>query len=97
MAYIIGEPCIGVKDKACVDVCPVECIHEAKEMLFIDNDECIDCGACVDPCPVDAIYMEEDLPEKWQAYVAINAELTTQKNEGKDIDDRVVELPPKTG
>jgi ferredoxin len=41
-------------------------------MLFIDPQECIDCGACVDPCPVDAIYAEEDLPAEWTAYTAIN-------------------------
>ena len=25
---IITEACIGVKDRACVDVCPVQCIYE---------------------------------------------------------------------
>src|SRR5256885_8469169 len=25
MAYVIAEPCIGTKDTACVDVCPVDC------------------------------------------------------------------------
>ena len=28
MAYVIVEPCINVKDKACVEVCPVDCIYE---------------------------------------------------------------------
>ena len=27
MTYVIAEPCIGVKDTACVDACPVDCIH----------------------------------------------------------------------
>ena len=97
MAYIIAEPCIGTKDKACVEVCPVECIHEAKDLLFIDPDECIDCGACVDPCPVDAIFSEDDLPEKWKAYTEVNSELNKQRNEGKETEERLVELPPKTG
>ena len=47
MAYVITEPCIGTKDKSCVDVCPVDCIHgkDDDEMLFIDPEVCIDCGA----------------------------------------------------
>jgi NAD-dependent dihydropyrimidine dehydrogenase PreA subunit len=70
VAYIIAEPCIGTKDTACVDVCPVDCIHPAKgrtyddgrptfdevPQLYIDPTECIDCGACVPVCPVTAIY-----------------------------------------
>ena len=63
VAYIICEPCVGTKDSACVDVCPVDCIHPRKdepqfqsaEMLYIHPDECIDCGACVPACPVEAI------------------------------------------
>ena len=86
MAYIIAEPCIGTKDTACVDVCPVDCIHPAKgrtyedgrptfdevPQLYIDPTECIDCGACVPVCPVTAIFALDDLPEKWQAYIEIN-------------------------
>ena len=64
MTYVVTETCIDLKDKSCIEVCPVDCIHEVDEdrMVFIDPDECIDCGACVDPCPVDAIYAEEDVP-----------------------------------
>ena len=74
MTYVITERCVDVKDRSCVDVCPVDCIHETDQdrMLYIDPDECIDCGACVDPCPVDAIYAEEDVPAELQPYVAIN-------------------------
>jgi len=74
MTYVIGETCVDVKDKSCVEVCPVDCIIGADEdrMLFIDPQECIDCGACVDPCPVDAIYAEEDLPPDWNEWTAIN-------------------------
>jgi NAD-dependent dihydropyrimidine dehydrogenase PreA subunit len=63
MAYVIAEPCIGTKDSACVDACPV----------FIDPVECIDCGACVPVCPVSAIYAGDDLPEKWAEYQEKNA------------------------
>ncbi|MCH7517886.1 MAG: ferredoxin [Thermodesulfobacteriota bacterium] len=74
MAYIIAEPCIDVKDKTCVEACPVDCIYETDNMLIIHPEECIDCGACVDPCPVDAIFHEDELPEKWNEYIAINAD-----------------------
>jgi ferredoxin len=81
MAYVIAEPCIGTKDSACVDACPVDCIHPKKdeaqhadaEMLYIDPVECIDCGACVPVCPVSAIFALDDLPEKWKDYAEKNA------------------------
>jgi NAD-dependent dihydropyrimidine dehydrogenase PreA subunit len=87
VAYIIAEPCIGTKDTACVDACPVDCIHPKKDakyedgrpgfeqvdQLFIDPVECIDCGACVPVCPVSAIFALDDLPEKWQAYIEKNS------------------------
>lgn len=75
MTHVITEPCIGVMDKSCVDVCPVDCIHEVEgqEMLFIDPAECIDCGLCVPECPVDAIFFEDDVPEQWTDYTEKNA------------------------
>jgi NAD-dependent dihydropyrimidine dehydrogenase PreA subunit len=75
MAYVIAEPCIDLKDKSCVNVCPVDCIYEegeADRMLFINPDECIDCGACEAECPVAAIFFEEELPAKWQNFAALN-------------------------
>jgi NAD-dependent dihydropyrimidine dehydrogenase PreA subunit len=45
VTYIIAEPCIDIKDRSCVDVCPVDCIHEADRILIIDPEECIDCFA----------------------------------------------------
>ncbi len=74
MPYVIAEPCVGVKDKSCVAVCPVDCIHEGGDQLFIDPNECIDCGLCEPECPVDAIFMEDELPEQWKSYVSKNAE-----------------------
>jgi len=64
MPFIVTDPCIETKDTACVDVCPVDCIHPKKDepefeqaaMLYIHPEECIDCGACVPACPVTAIY-----------------------------------------
>ena len=82
MAYVITEPCIGTKDSACVDVCPVDCIHprkdeatfESAEQLYIHPDECIDCGACVPACPVEAIFAFDETPDKWKHFAQKNAE-----------------------
>lgn len=73
MPYVITEACIGVKDKACVDVCPVDCIYEGPDQLYIHPDECIDCGACEPECPVTAIFPEDSLPPEWATYTAIDA------------------------
>ncbi len=80
MTYIICEPCVGVKDTACVDVCPVDCIHPTKnapefasvDQLYIDPNECIDCGACEPACPVEAIFPEDEVPEKWKSFIPVN-------------------------
>jgi NAD-dependent dihydropyrimidine dehydrogenase PreA subunit len=76
MTYIITEPCVGVKDSACVDVCPVDCIHtkEEDDMYFIDPEECIDCGACEPVCPVTAIFPEDSVPDQWRSFIARNYE-----------------------
>src|SRR5262249_44778293 len=72
MAYIIAEPCINVKDKACVEVCPVDCIYEGETMLYIHPDECIDCGACEPVCPVKAIFAEDETPANWKQFIEMN-------------------------
>ena len=82
MTYIIMDACIGTKDASCVDVCPVDCIHprqdepeyEKVEMLYIDPDECIDCGACEPACPVEAIYPDFDLPPEMEKWLEVNAD-----------------------
>ena len=75
MTYVICQPCVGVKDASCVDVCPVDCIHarEEDEQYFIDPDECIDCGACEPVCPVTAIFAESAVPAEWRSFMAENA------------------------
>ena len=73
MPYVITEACISVKDKSCVDVCPVDCIYEGPDQLFIHPDECIDCGACEPECPVNAIFPEESLPAEWAGYAPVEA------------------------
>ena len=74
MTYIIALPCVDVKDRACVEECPVDCIYEGNRMLYIHPEECVDCGACEPVCPVEAIYYEDDLPEDQEEYFDINAQ-----------------------
>lgn len=87
MTYVIVQPCVGVKDGSCVDVCPVDCIHPAEgeddfenvDMLYINPEECIDCGACEPACPVTAIFEESAVPEQWKEYIQINADYFRDK------------------
>ena len=80
MAFTITDPCIGTKDTACVDVCPVDCIHPRKDepafqeasMLYIHPEECIDCGACIPACPVNAIYEQEEVPQSQALLIEAN-------------------------
>jgi NAD-dependent dihydropyrimidine dehydrogenase PreA subunit len=86
MAHVIAQPCVGVKDTACITVCPVDCIHPtphepafaAAELLHIDPDACTDCGLCVDECPAKAIFHEDDLPTEWAGYLRRNADFFQQ-------------------
>lgn len=71
--YIVTEPCIGVKDKSCMTVCPVDCIYDGGDMVYINPDECIDCGLCEPECPVTAIFVDTDVPANWKQFVEINA------------------------
>lgn len=81
MTYVITSPCVGVKDGSCVDVCPVDCIHpasgepefEAADQLYINPEECIDCGACEPACPVTAIFEESAVPADEHKFIQINA------------------------
>ena len=81
MAYVITQKCSGFKAGSCVEVCPVDCISpapghpdfEGVVQLFINPDDCIDCGACVLTCPHDAVYAEEDVPEEMLGDIAANA------------------------
>ena len=70
MTYIIAEPCIDLKDRSCVDECPVDCIYEGGRKLYIQPD----CGACEPVCPVTAIFYEDDTPAEWKNYIQIEAE-----------------------
>ncbi len=78
MAYVVTEACINCKFTDCVAVCPVDCFYEGENMLVINPDECIDCGACEPECPVNAIFEEDDVPAQFKEYVALNAKLAGQ-------------------
>lgn len=72
MPYVVAEPCIGVKDKSCMKVCPVDCIYEGEDQVYINPDECIDCGLCEPECPVSAIFVDTDVPPQWRDYIEKN-------------------------
>lgn len=74
MAHVVTEPCVGCKHADCVVVCPCECFYADAKQLYIDPEDCIDCGACVPECPVNAIYVSGDVPTRWASYVSLNAD-----------------------
>ncbi|MEV8345412.1 ferredoxin [Streptomyces niveus] len=75
MTYVIAQPCVDLKDKACVEECPVDCIYEGPRKMYINPDECVDCGACEPVCPVEAIFYEDALPDEWSGYPAAEREV----------------------
>ena len=84
MTYVISQPCVDLKDKACIDECPVDCIYEGERMLYIQPDECVDCGACKLLCEVDAIFYESDLPESERKFLTDNAAFFSEVLPGRD-------------
>lgn len=73
MTYVIGSACVDVMDKSCVLECPADCIYEGARSLYINPDECVDCGACKLVCRMEAIEYETDLPDGDQQHLADNA------------------------
>ncbi|MDN5760018.1 MAG: ferredoxin family protein [Tomitella sp.] len=84
MTYVIAEPCIDVMDRSCVEECPVDCIYEGGRTLYIQPDECIDCGACEPVCPVEAIFYEDDVPDEWSGYVDDNDDFFSSTLPGRE-------------
>ena len=104
MTYVIAQPCVDVKDRACVDECPVDCIYECARTLYIHPDECVDCGACEPVCPTEAIFYEDDLPDQWSDYFQANADFFVdlgspggaQKTGAQSFDVQwITDLPPQ--
>jgi ferredoxin len=75
MTYVVTERCFGCKYTDCVVVCPSDSFREGEKMLYIDPESCIDCDACVPECPVEAIFYEDNVPEEWREFIALNAEM----------------------
>jgi ferredoxin len=74
MAYVVTDNCVKCRFTDCVAVCPVDCFHADGEMVYIDPNVCIDCGACEPQCPVHAIYEETSVPGPKKQWIQINAE-----------------------
>ena len=99
MPYVITQPCIDVKDKSCIDVCPVSCIYidsdDLDRKLYIHPDECIDCGACEPECPVNAIFESSAVPPEWQEFMELDKRWTTGTEEDKNaVRARINEIQP---
>jgi len=75
LTYVITGACADIKDQSCVEVCPVDCIYEGTRMMYINADECIDCGACEPVCPTEAIYFDADLTHENIAFLVEAAAL----------------------
>ena len=76
MPYVVTAPCFGCKYTDCVVVCPCDCFHEGEQMLYINPEYCTDCDACLPECPVEAIFPDVDVPEEYQEFIALNAEMS---------------------
>jgi ferredoxin len=89
MAWVITKLCQDCLDQSCVEVCPVDCIYEYTgddkgsfpNMLFIDPEECINCGVCEPECPWEAIFEDEQVPDVFQADIAVNAKIVDVTDE----------------
>lgn len=79
MAYVITDSC--TKDELCVQACPVDCIHPKQDeagfaeatQLFVNPNDCIDCGACVPVCPTNSMFAVDELPADQAQFAEINA------------------------
>ncbi|MCU0669374.1 MAG: 4Fe-4S binding protein [Myxococcota bacterium] len=102
MAWVITRLCRDCVDMSCVEVCPVDCIYQYKgedtetfpNQLFIDPEECINCGVCEPECPWEAIFEDEQVPEVFQADIDLNAKIVDAKDQFEVSE--VVEKPKPT-
>jgi ferredoxin len=99
VAYVITQPCIDVKDKSCIDVCPVSCIYidsdDLDRKLYIHPDECIDCGACEPECPVNAIFEQSAVPPEWEEFIELDKRWTAGDDAEKTaVRARINEIQP---
>jgi NAD-dependent dihydropyrimidine dehydrogenase PreA subunit len=83
VTYVITEACVDIKDKSCMAQCPVDCIYEGRRALYINPDECIECGACDPACPVEAVFFDAELPDDKLASIDSNAAFFTEVLPGR--------------
>jgi NAD-dependent dihydropyrimidine dehydrogenase PreA subunit len=84
MTYVVTDGCVDIKDRSCMEQCPVDCIYEGGRALYIHPDECIECGACEPACPVEAIFFDAELPDEKLPSVQSNAAFFSQVLPGRD-------------
>lgn len=84
MTYVITSACVDVKHKACAQECPVDCIYEGDRAMYINPDECVECGACKLLCEVDAIFHESELPADEVKFFTDNAAFFSEVLPGRD-------------
>jgi ferredoxin len=102
MAWVITKLCQDCVDMSCVEVCPVDCIYEYKgddrstfpNQLYIDPEECINCGVCEPECPWEAIFEDEQVPEIFQSDIDKNAKIVDFKDHFEVSE--VIEKPKPT-
>ena len=93
--FVIAEPCVGVKDATCIEVCPVDCIYSDPEedQYYIDPSICIACEQCVLVCPVEAIFLDKELPSFWHSYLEKNARFYRTKGEPMPVPiDKAIQM-----
>jgi ferredoxin len=101
MAWVITRLCRDCLDMSCVEVCPVDCIYERTgadretfpNQLFIDPEECIDCGVCEAECPWEAIFQDEEVPEVFRGDIELNARITEVVDE-RSVPEKEDKSPP---
>jgi ferredoxin len=78
MAYVVTDACI--KDFVCVPECTTAAIAPSASdpaaatvsQVYINPDECIDCGNCASVCEQNAIYVLDELPADKSAFAGKN-------------------------
>jgi NAD-dependent dihydropyrimidine dehydrogenase PreA subunit len=97
MSYVIALPCVDHNDRACIEVCPVDCITADTALdrkFYVDPEVCIDCGACADACPNAAIFGSDELPSAWSSFAGIDATWYRDPQAARAAIDQLV---PPTG
>lgn len=95
MTTLVTDNCQRCRFTECVTSCPVSAFHAGEDMLFINPDVCVDCGACIPKCPVQAIYEDLDLPDESEGWIDINEsqskklpKITAKESPYKGAEDR---------